>query len=87
VTNAHDQTLVPTRVTNMPAYVTSTSILNGKTRTMKLKLYEQDEFDVLMHAYKEGKIATLEEAFPLLSPKAIDFIRHGILPGEWDANE
>lgn len=71
----------------MPAYVTSTSILNGKTRTMKLKLYEQDEFDVLMHAYKEGKFATLEEAFPLLSPKAIDFIRHGILPGEWDGNE
>lgn len=71
----------------MPAYVTSTSILNGKTRTMKLKLYEQDEFDVLMHAYKEGKFATLEEAFPLLSPKAIDFIRHGILPGEWDTND
>lgn len=71
----------------MPARVTSTSILNGKTRTMELKLYEQDEFEVLMHAYKEGKIATLEEAFPLLSPKAIDFIKYGVLPGEWDANE
>ena len=71
----------------MPARVTSTSILNGRTRTMELKLYEQDEFDVLMHAYKEGKIATLEEAFPLLTPRAIEFIRYGILPGEWDANE
>jgi hypothetical protein len=71
----------------MPARVTSTSILNGKTRTMELKLYEQDEFEVLMHAYKEGKIASLEEAFPLLSPKAIDFIRYGVMPGEWDANE
>lgn len=71
----------------MPARVTSTSILNGKTRTMELKLYEQDEFERLMHAYKEGKIATLEEAFPKLTPKAIDFIRYGVLPGEWDTNE
>lgn len=74
-------------MTNMPARVTSTSILNGKTRTMELKLYEQDEFERLMHAYKEGKIATLEEAFPKLTPKAIDFIRYGVLPGEWDTNE
>jgi len=54
---------------------------------MELKLYEQDEFDVLMHAYKEGKYATLEETFPLLSSKAIEFIRYGILPGEWDTND
>lgn len=54
---------------------------------MELKLYEQDEFERLMHAYKEGKIATLEEAFPKLTPKAIDFIRYGVLPGEWDTNE
>lgn len=54
---------------------------------MELKRYEQDEFDVLMHAYKEGKIATLEEAFPLLSPRAIDFLRYGVLPEEWDGNE
>lgn len=54
---------------------------------MELKRYEQDEFDVLMHAYKEGKIATLEEAFPLLSPRAINFLRYGVLPDEWDGNE
>lgn len=71
----------------MPARITSTSILNGKTRTMELKLYEQDEFDVLMHAYKEGKIATLEEAFPLLSPNAINFIKFGVLANEWDEND
>ena len=71
----------------MPARVTSTSILNDKTRTMELKLYEQDEFDVLMHAYKEGKIATLEEAFPLLSPNAINFIKFGVLANEWDEND
>ncbi len=70
----------------MPARVSVTSILTGKSRTMELKLYEQDEFDVIMHAYKEGRIATLEEAFPLLSPKAIDFLRHGVLPNEWDDN-
>ena len=71
----------------MPARVTSTSILSGRTRTMELKLYEQEEFEVLMLAYKEGKIATLEEAFPLLTHKAIEFIRYGIMPGEWDGNE
>jgi hypothetical protein len=54
---------------------------------MELKLYEQDEFDVLMHAYKEGKIATLEEAFPLLSPNAINFIKFGVLANEWDEND
>lgn len=70
----------------MPARVSVTSILTGKSRTMELKLYEQDEFDVIMHAYKEGRIATLEEAFPLLSPKAIEFLRHGVLPNEWDDN-
>ena len=70
----------------MPARVTKTSLLSGKTRTMELKLYEQNEFDVIMHAYNEGKITTLEEAFPLLSPKAIEFLRHGVLPNEWDDN-
>lgn len=70
----------------MPARVTATSILTGKTRTMELKLYEQDEFERLMHAYKEGKIASLEEAFPLLTPRAIEFIRYGLLPNEWDEN-
>lgn len=70
----------------MPAYVSRTSVLSGKTRTMSLKLYEQNEFDTRMHAYKEGKFTTLEEAFPLLTPKAIEFLRHGTLPGEWDEN-
>lgn len=71
----------------MPARATSKSILTGAVRTMELKRYEQDEFDVLMHAYKEGKFATLEEAFPLLSPRAINFLRYGVLPEEWDGNE
>lgn len=70
----------------MTARVTATSILSGKTRTMELKLYEQDEFERLMIAYKEGKISSLEEAFPLLSTKAIDFIKYGVMPNEWDEN-
>lgn len=71
----------------MPARVTRESILTGKVRTMEIKLYEQEEFDRLLYAYEEGHIASLQQAFPLLTPKAIDFIRYGIMPGEWDANE
>lgn len=70
----------------MPAYVTRESVLNGRIRTMEIKLYEQEEFERLMHAYNEGKIASLQEAFPLLTPRAIEFIRSGTLPGEWDDN-
>lgn len=54
---------------------------------MALDLYEQDEFDRLYHAYNEGKFATLEDAFPKLTPKAIEFLKNGTLPNEWDANE
>lgn len=54
---------------------------------MALDLYEQDEFDRLYLAYKEGKIASLEEALPKLTPKALEFLRNGTLPNEWDANE
>ena len=70
----------------MPALVSRTSVLTGLTRTMSLKLYEQDEFDKRMHAYNEGKYVTLEEAFPLLTNKAIEFLKHGTLPDEWDNN-
>lgn len=71
----------------MPARATRTSVLDGKTRTMEFALYEQDEFDRIMFAYKEGKIATLEEAFPKLTYKALEFLKTGTMPWEWDANE
>lgn len=71
----------------MTARISRTSLLSGKSRTMEFKLYEQDEFDRLMHAYEEGKFASLEEAFPLLTPKGIEFIKYGTLPNEWDNNE
>jgi len=69
------------------ARITRESMLNGKIRTMELKRYSQEDFDRLYYAYKEGKIATLEEAFPLLSPNALSFIRNGTLLNEWDVNE
>lgn len=71
----------------MPARISRESVLTGKTRTMEFKLYEQDEFDRRWNAYKEGNIATLEEAFPLLTPKGREFLRSGTLPNEWDVNE
>ena len=70
----------------MPARVTRTSILTGVTRTMELRRYEQEEFERLIVAYNDGKIASLQEAFPLLTPKAIEFIKSGTLPDEWDDN-
>lgn len=54
---------------------------------MEFALYEQDEFDRIMFAYKEGKIATLEEAFPKLTYKALEFLKTGTMPWEWDNNE
>jgi hypothetical protein len=54
---------------------------------MELKKYSQEDFDRLWYAYSEGKIATLEQAFPLLSPNALEFLRTGTLLSEWDGNE
>jgi hypothetical protein len=73
-------------MTNMPARATRESLLTGKVRTMEFKLYEQEEFDSLMYAYNEGHIASLQQAFPLLTPKALEFLRNGTLPNEWDDN-
>lgn len=70
----------------MPARVTRESVLTGTTRTMQIKLYEQEEFDNRWIAYKQGFYPTLQDAFPLLSNKAIEFLRNGTLPNEWDEN-
>lgn len=71
----------------MPARVSRESILTGLTRTMEITKYDQDEFDSRLIAYNEGKYTTLKEAFPLLSDKALSFLRDGTLPTEWDYNE
>lgn len=71
----------------MPARISRESILTGLTRTMVIDKYEQDDFDSRLIAYKEGKYTTLQEAFPLLTNKALSFLRDGTLPTEWDYNE
>lgn len=92
MTNSRDQHALPTSVTNtpdqhIPARVSRESILTGMSRTMELKKYSQEDFDRLWYAYSEGKIATLQQAFPLLSPNALEFLRTGTLLSEWDGNE
>jgi len=69
------------------ARVSRESLLTGVIRTMELKKYSQEEFDRLWYAYNEGKIASLEEAFPLLSPNAREFLKTGTLLNEWDSNQ
>ena len=73
-------------MTNMHARISKTSVLTGKTRTMEFTKYSQEEFDRLLFAYQEGKFVSLNEAFPLLTEKAIEFIKNGTLPNEWDDN-
>jgi len=70
----------------MHARISKTSVLTGKTRTMEFTKYSQEEFDRLLFAYQEGKFVSLNEAFPLLTEKAIEFIKNGTLPNEWDDN-
>lgn len=53
---------------------------------MEFKKYSQEEFDRLLFAFQEGKFGSLNEAFPLLTEKAIEFIKFGTLPSEWDEN-
>jgi hypothetical protein len=65
----------------MPAFLTKMSVLTGKERTLKFPQYEQDEFDNLLKAYREG-ILTLDEAFVKASPFARSFIRDGTTPEE-----
>jgi len=96
MTNSRDQHALPTHMTNppdqhtlptAPARVSRESMLTGMSRTMELKKYSQEDFDRLWYAYSEGKIATLQQAFPLLSPNALEFLRSGTLLSEWDSNE
>ena len=88
VTNAPDQHTLPTAPDqHIPARVSRESMLTGMSRTMELKKYSQEDFDRLWYAYSEGKIATLQQAFPLLSPNALEFLRSGTLLSEWDGNE
>jgi hypothetical protein len=67
----------------MPARITKTSILSDQTRTLEMDQYTQEEFDTAYEAYKRGDIANMSDALPLLTEKALEFIRSGTLPEEW----
>lgn len=67
----------------MPARITKTSILTGRTRTLELNQYEQDEFDRRFYAFKHGNLL-IQDAFPELSNSAREFILNGITDDEWN---
>jgi hypothetical protein len=65
----------------MPARISKTSPLTGRYRTLQISVYEQDEFDSRLLAWRRGDIL-LEDAFPNLSPSALYFIQTGITEDE-----
>ena len=67
----------------MPAQYTKRSVISGVTRTMSFPMYEQDEFDRRLIAWKDGKL-TLQDAFPEISPSAREFVKDGMTTEEWN---
>lgn len=67
----------------MPARITKTSPFTDLTHTMEFSLYEQDEFDTRLLAWRSGK-CLIQDAFPELSDSAREFIKSGITSEEWD---
>jgi hypothetical protein len=49
---------------------------------MEFALYEQDEFDSRLIAWKTGKVL-IQDAFPELTDDAREFIKTGITSEEW----
>ena len=66
----------------MPARITRTSPFTDIPHTMEFDLYDQQEFETRYLAWRRGK-CLLTDAFPELSPEAIEFIRNGITEEEW----
>ena len=67
----------------MPAKITKTSPISGITRTMEFGLYSQVEFDNRYHKWQRGEFL-IQEAFPLLTSSAREFIKTGITEEEWN---
>lgn len=67
----------------MPARITKTSPFTDRTHTMEFAVYEQDEFELRLLAWRRGE-RLIHEAFPELSNSAREFIKTGITPSEWD---
>lgn len=67
----------------MAARISKTSPFTDRVHTMEFDLYDQDEFDLRLFAWRRGD-KLLQEAFPELSNDAREFIKTGITPDEWD---
>ncbi len=50
---------------------------------MRFDLLEQDEFERRFLMYRRGEI-TIDEAFPMLSRNAREFIKSGMTIDEWE---
>jgi hypothetical protein len=50
---------------------------------MEFDLYDQDEFELRLLAWRRGD-KLIQEAFPELSSDAREFIKTGVTPAEWD---
>jgi len=50
---------------------------------MRFDLLEQDEFERRYLLYRRGEF-TIDEAFPMLSRNAREFIKNGITIDEWE---
>lgn len=67
----------------MPARITKTSPFTDRLHTMQFDIYDQDEFDLRLMAWRRGD-KLIQEAFPELSNSAREFIKSGITSEEWD---
>ena len=67
----------------MPARITKTNPINNQIRTMQFDLLEQDDFERRYLMYRRGEI-TLDEAYPMLSRDAREFIKNGVTLEEWE---
>ena len=66
----------------MPARITKTSPFTDRTHTMEFDIYEQDEFESRLLAWRRGE-KLIQEAFPELTDNAREFIKTGITAEEW----
>lgn len=67
----------------MAARFTNTSDFTGITRTMEFSMLEQQDFDRRYAAWRRGD-KLIQEAFPMLSDDAREFIVTGVTGEEWD---
>lgn len=67
----------------MPAHITKTHPVTKQIRTMQFDLIEQDEFERRYLMVARGEFS-LDEAFPMLSKNAKEFIKNGLTIDEWE---